>query len=433
VQLVVVFFLAVFWGLGSLKQEETINADTDADTDTLSLWGFFFLLFLVSTSSIGIAATSLDFMTSHVEHLMQAALMISCVILGSVVVLLFVNDSPGLGFCVLFVLICTGLYAYSVQRRIPFASANLRTALSAIQMNYGVCMLAYAVAAVANLWVVVWLLAFLGVAFRSSTCADGSCEMHMNPVAFILLLLSYFWTSQVLQNVIHVTVSGVIGTWWFAPQEARSAFSPAIMDSFSRATTYSLGSICFGSLLVAIIQTLEQIVHSIRQQQQNNLILCILECLLHFLQRIGQYFNKWSFCYVGLYGYDYLTAGKKALELFQSRGWSTIISDDLVQRMLLLVCLVVGALTGLVGMFLGSLSGWADPVLGEDPHATVFLISYVIGFSLAFILMGVVMSGVDSVIVCFAEAPGEFETHHPALFRNMVEAWRQVYPQECGF
>jgi hypothetical protein len=96
-------------------------------------------------------------------------------------------------------------------------------------------------------------------------------------------------------------------------------------------------------------------------------------------------------------------------------------SDNLVDRMLLLVCLVVGALTGLVGMFLGSLSGWADPVLGEDPHAPMFLISCVIGFSLAFILMGVVMSGVDSVIVCFAEAPGMFVCSHLDLL--FISTW----------
>lgn len=199
VQLFVVFFLAVFWGFGSLKQDEVVNADDAPVDDTLSLWGFFFLLFLVSSSSIGIAAASLDFMTSHAEHLMQASLMISCVVLAAVVVLLFANDSSGFGFCWLFVLICTGLYAYSVQDRIPFASANLRTALSAIQTNYGVCMMAYGVGMAANLWVVIWLLAFLGVAFRSSTCTDGSCDMHVSTISFVLLLLSYFWTSQVLQ------------------------------------------------------------------------------------------------------------------------------------------------------------------------------------------------------------------------------------------
>jgi hypothetical protein len=157
------------------------------------------LLILVSSASIGIAAAALDFMTNHAEQLIQASLVVSCVTLGAVVVLLFSNGSPSFGFCWLFVLICTVLYAYSVQRRIPFASTNLKTALSAVQTNYGVCVLAYIVAAVANVWVVLWILAFLGVAFRSSACADGSCDMHMNHVGFLLMLLSYYWTSQVLQ------------------------------------------------------------------------------------------------------------------------------------------------------------------------------------------------------------------------------------------
>jgi hypothetical protein len=236
------------------------------------------------------------------------------------------------------------------------------------------------------------------------------------------------------QNVVHVTVSGIIGTWWFAPHEAHSAFSPAIVDSFSRATSYSFGSICFGSLLVAISQAMERMVQSMRHRGQNAILLCVMECLFNLLQRVGRYFNKWAFVYVGLYGYDYVTAGRKALELFQSRGWSSIISDNLVYRILLLACVVVGAISGLAGMLLADLSGWADPLFGADyVHAPMFFISFGIGFSLSFILMGVIISAVDSVIVCFAEAPGEFETHHPALHRNMVNAWREVYPQECGF
>ena len=72
----------------------------------------------------------------------------------------------------------------------------------------------------------------------------------------------------------------------------------------------------------------------------------------------------------------------------------------------MLICLVVGALTGLVSMFLANISGWADPVLGKDPHAPMFFIGCIVGFSLSYVLMGVVLSAVDSIIVCFAEAPG---------------------------
>lgn len=199
VQLIGILFFATFWGLGSLKQDDTMHDKEEPYTTTTSLWGFCFLLFFISSCSIGIASACLDFMTNHVEKLMQASLMICCVALSTIVVLLFANDTPGFGFCGIFVLICTGMYAYSVQNRIPFASANLKTALSAIKMNYGVCMLSYGIAFVANLWLVVWLLAFLGVSFRSSNCEDGLCQLHPSPGAIFILIASYFWTAQVLQ------------------------------------------------------------------------------------------------------------------------------------------------------------------------------------------------------------------------------------------
>ena len=130
--------------------------------------------------------------------------MACCVVLGAEIVLLFMDGSPGLGFLGLFVLICTGLYASSVQRRIPFAAANLRTALSAIQTNYGVCIVAFGVAAVANLFVLIWGLAFAGVALKVGgySFEEGSgaeFDFHWNPFLVTFMALSYYWTAQVLQ------------------------------------------------------------------------------------------------------------------------------------------------------------------------------------------------------------------------------------------
>ncbi len=50
---------------------------------------------------------------------------------------------------------------------------------------------------------------------------------------------------------------------------------------------------------------------------------------------------------------------------------------------------------------------------------------------LASILMSVVASAVNTVIVCFAEAPREFEVNHPQLSMDMRNAWRQAWPNEC--
>mmetsp|Transcript_10829 Transcript_10829/g.29897 ORF Transcript_10829/g.29897 Transcript_10829/m.29897 type:complete len:213 (-) Transcript_10829:632-1270(-) len=211
-------------------------------------------------------------------------------------------------------------------------------------------------------------------------------------------------------------------------------WSPAIGDSFRRATTYSFGSICMASLLVALIRTLESAAASARRNGRGNqILLCIVECILRLIANIAEYFNKWALCYVGLYGYDFLTAGRKVVHLFRERGWSAIISDNLAARVLFLVCLVIGALTGLVGVLLNSITGWATPSLGPDAAIVVFFMCAIIGLSLAWITMGVVLSAVDTVIVSFAEAPQEFEANHPRLCQQMKTAWRLVYPGECSF
>jgi hypothetical protein len=244
-------------------------------------------------------------------------------------------------------------------------------------------------------------------------------------------VIMFFHTQQ--QNVLHVTIAGIVGTWWFAPQEASSMWSPAIQDSFRRATSTSFGSICMGSLLVAIIQALKSLASSARRHGNNTLLVCIVECVLYYIAKFADYFNKWAFIYVGLYGYDYVTAGRKVITLFQERGWTTIISDNLVARVLVLVCMAIGAVTGLVGMLLHSVTGWATASLGEDANVAVFFICFLIGISLSTITLGVVYSATNTVIVLFAEAPLEFETNHPRLCQNMMQAWRQVYPNECGF
>lgn len=62
-----------------------------------------------------------------------------------------------------------------------------------------------------------------------------------------------------------------------------------------------------------------------------------------------------------------------------------------------------------------------------------FSFPFLIGIVVSAVMFSVVDSSVNTVIVCFAEGPAEFEENHPELSSQMREAWRKVYPAECGF
>lgn len=61
----------------------------------------------------------------------------------------------------------------------------------------------------------------------------------------------------------------------------------------SSALTTSFGSICFGSLVVAIIQALRSLANEARNNGDAQCLACIAECILACLQGIVEYFNKW--------------------------------------------------------------------------------------------------------------------------------------------
>jgi hypothetical protein len=55
-------------------------------------------------------------------------------------------------------------------------------------------------------------------------------------------------------------------------------------------------------------------------------------------------------------------------------------------------------------------------------------ICFIIGLVLSSILMGVVSSAVNTVIICFAENPLDFQTCHPDLCEELNSAWVSVWP-----
>jgi hypothetical protein len=141
----------------------------------------------------------------------------------------------------------TVCYAYAVWSRIPFATANLVTACTAIRANLGVAIYAYFFAILAGGWAIVWSLAFVGLFDQTYSCDDVTnvCSDPSYGILFALFL-AFFFVQQViqvcictgrrvtclymqlffktliksfpfpvyrLQSSIHVTVAGTVGTW----------------------------------------------------------------------------------------------------------------------------------------------------------------------------------------------------------------------------
>lgn len=134
-------------------------------------------------------------------------------------------------------------YAYVVWGHIPWAASNLVAATTAVKSNMGLAIFAYASLPVMFGWNCVWLVSFVSTVYVTSGCdPTGTCSTETPGILVLSFLLSYHWTYQVIKNVLHVTVAGVVGTWWFAPTEATSFCSAGVRDSFVRSITTSVST-----------------------------------------------------------------------------------------------------------------------------------------------------------------------------------------------
>mmetsp|Transcript_4910 Transcript_4910/g.12002 ORF Transcript_4910/g.12002 Transcript_4910/m.12002 type:complete len:585 (+) Transcript_4910:122-1876(+) len=408
--------------------------DNDNDNDggeALTMDMIWTILAVSGAVGLLVSSLAMSLMMAIPVAMIKMALIFNLLVTAAVFgFIIHVDDSKmtipvALGF-----LLLTVYYTYIVWRRIPYAASTLVTALTAVKCNMGLSLFAYNNLIVTFVWSLWWSTAFLATFYVVGDCdAEGYCDKEINGGLVFLFLVSFFWTAQIIKNVVHTTVAGTVGTWWFVPGEARNFCSVAIQRSYLRSVTTSFGSICFGSLIVAIIQAMREMVRSPRPENQNRRLTdCVVDCIFHILDRVATYFNKWGFVYVGLYGYGFVEASSKVLSLFQARGWSLIIADYLVDKVLLTVSICVGIITGIIGAVLATAMEQDGAVV-----AAAFVLSTTIGFILCSCLFGLVSSAVNVVIVCFAEAPAEFQSNHPMLSQQMIDAWREAYPTEFGY
>lgn len=149
------------------------------------------------------------------------------------------------------------------------------------------------------------LAVFLSTSFGSILVSNHIFlyELPFHNNEFTTTSTYIFRSEQVFQNTVHAIVAGVVAAWWFDPEDGSGCCSGNVIGATCRATTTSFGSICFGSLLVAIIQTLRALVNSVRADDDVEgcaaFMLCLVDCCLSCLEGMLEYFNKFAYIYVG--------------------------------------------------------------------------------------------------------------------------------------
>eukprot|EP00020_Sapocribrum_chincoteaguense_P000329 CAMPEP_0170753926 /NCGR_PEP_ID=MMETSP0437-20130122/12741_1 /TAXON_ID=0 /ORGANISM="Sexangularia sp." /LENGTH=489 /DNA_ID=CAMNT_0011093053 /DNA_START=37 /DNA_END=1506 /DNA_ORIENTATION=+ len=339
------------------------------------------------------------------------------------VMLMFVVAVIGVFFLIAGVL--SILIYYLWRKRIPFASALLSTCATVTRKWPAMISIPYYGIFMLFVWVIVWgvhaIVWFIkmNLDYNTYICQNGTSEGYsdLSTVFYIWSAFSYYWAANVVSNVVHVTLCGVFATWYFLGGDNNAIPKNPTSKALRRSLTTSFGSICLGSLLVAILQTIKTIVRSFRSRS-NPILYFVVMCLLNCIESLIRYFNKYAFVQVAVYGMSFCDAAKATVDLLKTNGFDALINDYILDKVLFLGGLVGGVLVGAAGFGLGY------AMFTDLGVAAVFaLLGLFVGYGVMMNAMRVIESGVATILVCFICDPESLRRNDEELHNLFVSTY----------
>jgi len=283
---------------------------------------------------------------------------------------------------------------------------------------------------------------------RTGESREGVSIGALGVITLVFLLLSTYWTSQVISNVVHVTNSGVLATWYF---RQRSRLPRPTVHALGRALSTSFGSICLGSLLVALVQLLHDMAESARQNSAegglvSSIVWCCVVCFIGYLEALIALFNHWAFTQVAIYGKDFKTAARHTWHLVEARGLSGLVNMNLTSNAVGLGVLLGGVLSAALVAGLAHdrllVAPTSKPGVSEDVQG-VYAAAYALTIAAAAVcavactttISSAVTSGVTTLFVCWAEDPAALLASNPPLhasFEHISSGFLRDHPPRHG-
>lgn len=228
-------------------------------------------------------------------------------------------------------------------------------------------------------------------------------------------LFTFLWTNQFLQGIETMTIAGAIACWYWTLDKSnrKNLAAHPITASLFRAVRYHLGTIAFGSLIIAIVQMVRIALAYLDRQtkaiQKANFAIKMMmksvQCCLWCFEKCVKFITNSAYIVCSMYGGSFCASTKKAFKLIL-KNMSRVATLKLISTFLMILGKVVIAAT--CG-FLGFL--WIDhdprfqPPDGEPLSSGLLpvIVTTLVAFCVGSAFIGVYSMAIDTIMLCFLE------------------------------
>jgi Plasma-membrane choline transporter len=191
-----------FVGVAASYGADALNPSsnsTDTDSEKYKYHGFVYVAAIVAGLSFACAGLGMVLLFCIPQFFIKVALIVTIVLAAVWMVFYFVTDKIVGGILSALFLVVAVWYTYAVWNRIPFATANLVTANTAVRANMGVTVYSVGFSLLGVLWAICWSVAYAGVSDATYSCDANNVCSDPKIGILIVLFIAFFFVQQVIQ------------------------------------------------------------------------------------------------------------------------------------------------------------------------------------------------------------------------------------------
>ena len=391
-----------------------------------------YVLLIGSLSTMVLAFIWMEFLKRFTKCVVYTSLLaaVGAVVATGIELIAMANDKSGAtktaiqvgGGAVLLVALIMIIIIFFARKRINFTCAIIAQGCRGIQANPSIFLIVTPLMTILSAGMIVWwtsTMFFIFSAKGDDVCngldqqkcninilcdfdtALGVCQGHNidKKVRYlaVFMVFMFFWITQFLSGLGHVSVAGCIASWYFARVKNEIPCGSALTH-FNRAISYSFGSIAKGSALLAVFRFVNWCLNVAQRENSNcfvKIMLCCVQCLCRCIEAFVKFVTRFAYVYVAMHGEDFVDSCKKVSSLF-SRGGSTMLMTDMLSHLVVYMgmCAAVGLVAFSCAMYLNKHGGISASVM-------IVLVAFC---CFTFWLVGcVVQVAADTVVVCYLE------------------------------
>ncbi|XP_075226187.1 choline transporter-like 2 [Lycorma delicatula] len=257
-----------------------------------------------------------------------------------------------------------------------------------------------------------------GLMYAKGSCVRAGCNFFTlqsdNIIVYLQMynLFVMFWSVWFLSGMAQMILAATFATWYWTFHKRNLPFF-TLTASMYRTIRFHLGTIAFGSLIIAICSFIRTIIEFIELKLKKydnavtKAIFCLLKCCFWCLHKFICFINTNAYIMCAVHGKNFCTSAQEAFFLLMRNVVRVIVVDKVTDFLFFLGRVVITAV-----IMVGAYFVFKDEVRvldnsGNDVHLNYYYVPIValgIGtYLIASVFFGVYAMAVDTLFLCFLE------------------------------